>query len=88
MEKDKCDDMMRTVIHADGSYAMFSDEAEAANYAVRNHATLDRLMTLEHAAELVKRTAPVGLERMLQAGASAWADVPNATAWVDDMRGG
>jgi len=88
MATDKCADVMRTVIHADGSYAMFSDETEAANYAVQQHASLGPLMTRQHAAEVVQRTAPVGLDRMWQAGSSAWADVPNARAWVDDLRGG
>ena len=51
-------DIVRTVIHADGSYAFFRDETEAANYAVQQHATLDRLMTEQRARELVKQTAP------------------------------
>lgn len=51
-------DIMRTVIHSDGSYAMFSDETEAANYAVQQHASLGPLMTRKHAAEVVKQTAP------------------------------
>lgn len=58
MATDKVADVMRMVRHVDGSYAMFTDETEAANYAVQQHATLDRLMTRERAAELVKATAP------------------------------
>lgn len=54
----KDQDIVRTVIHADGSYAFFRDETEAANYAVQQHATLDRLMTEQRARELVKLTAP------------------------------
>jgi len=88
MATEKCADVMRTVIHRDGSYAMFADETEAANYAVQQRASLGPMMTRQHAAEVVRQTAPVGLDRMWQAGASAWSDVPNATAWVDDLRGG
>ena len=59
MENQAADtDIMRTVIHRDGSYAMFADETEAANYAVQQHASLGPLMTRERAAELVKQTAP------------------------------
>lgn len=72
MEKQAADtDVMRPVIHRDGSYAMFADETEAANYAVQQHAALGLLMTRDRAAELVKQTAPAGLDRMLEAGAAA-----------------
>ncbi len=54
----KDQDIVRTVIHADGSYAFLRDEAEAANYARQQHATLGPLMTEKHARELVKQTAP------------------------------
>lgn len=51
-------DIVRTVIHADGSYAFLPDEAAAATYATQNHATLGPLMTKKHAQQLVKQTAP------------------------------
>lgn len=54
----KDQDIVRTVIHADGSYAFLPDEAAAATYATQNHATLGPLMTKKHAQELVKQTAP------------------------------
>lgn len=54
----KDSDIVRTVIHADGSYAFFRDETEAANYARKMRATLGQLMTEQSARELVKQTAP------------------------------
>ena len=41
--------------------------------------------------EFVEHTAKVDedeLARMTRRGASAWKDVPDATAWVDELRGG
>ena len=51
-------DPVRTVIHADGSYAFFTDETEAANYSVRQQASLGPLMTRQQAHEMVLQTAP------------------------------
>lgn len=52
-------EIVRTVIHNDGAYAFFSDETEAANYAVQQHASLGPLMTREQAHYMVHHTAPV-----------------------------
>lgn len=75
-------ELVRTVIHGDESYAFFTDETEAANYAVRNHASLGPLMTKERAHEMVLQTAPANTGHFDIASVT-YAD-PNGLDWSPD----
>ena len=52
---------------------------------------LTRELRNAHLVEFVEYAPSVNedeLARLTRRGANAWKDVPNATTWVDEMRGG
>jgi len=84
-------DVVYTVRDQHGVWALMTDEAKADLYAAQVHGVRGPDMTREQAEKLVAQSAQVdeaALQRMTDRGQDAWRDVPCATRWVDDLRGG